>query len=93
MPLHTLSICLVNIDYCDVSLYIADVVEVKFHYDAERPDELTLHVGDIIKNCKLVEHGWLKGELNGKQGVFPANFVVKKAPPGMYNVCIHIYAV
>ena len=64
----------------------ADVVEVKFDYDAEQPDELTLHVGDIIRNCKQVEDGWLEGELNGKRGIFPDNFVVKKEitppPPG-----------
>ena len=54
------------------------MVEVILDYDAQQPDELTLRVGDIIKNCKLVEHGWMEGELNGKRGVFPDNFVVKK---------------
>ena len=74
-----------------MSLYTADVVEVKFDYDAEQPDELTLHVGDIIKNCKLVEDGWLEGELNGKRGIFPDNIVVMKEitpPPG---VCVCMY--
>ena len=67
------------------------MVEVKFDYDAEQPDELTLHVGDIIRNCKLVEDGWMEGELNGKRGIFPDNFVAKKEitpPPGVY-VCMY----
>ena len=47
-------------------LHIAELVEVKFDYDAEEPEELTLRVGDIIKSYKLVEDGWMKGELSGK---------------------------
>ena len=72
----------------------ADVVEVKFDYDAQQPDQLTLHVGDNIRNCKLVEEGWLEGELNGKRGIFPGNFVVKKditPPPGVMCVCVCIH--
>uniref|UniRef100_A0A8C0H1E6 CD2 associated protein n=1 Tax=Chelonoidis abingdonii TaxID=106734 RepID=A0A8C0H1E6_CHEAB len=42
---------------------------------------LTIRVGEIIRNVKkLEEEGWLEGELNGKRGMFPDNFVkeVKK---------------
>ena len=70
---------------------MTEVVEVKFEYEAEQPDELSLHVGDIIKNCKLVEDGWMEGELNGKRGIFPDNFVVKKditPPPPAPGVCV-----
>ena len=78
-----------------MSLYTADVVEVKFDYDAEQPDELSLHVGDIIRNCKLLKDGWLEGELNGKRGIFPDNFVAKKEitpPPGVTScVCVCTY--
>ncbi|XP_078069007.1 CD2-associated protein isoform X2 [Mustelus asterias] len=39
-------------------------------------DELTLKVGDLIKNVrKLEEEGWCEGELNGQRGLFPDNFV------------------
>ena len=54
------------------------VVEALYDYDAQGPEELTIHVGDIIRNCKLVEEGWMEGELNGKRGVFPENYVLKK---------------
>lgn len=49
---------------------------VEYDYDAVHDDELSIHVGDIIKNVKkLDEEGWLQGELNGKRGAFPDNFV------------------
>ncbi|XP_076818721.1 SH3 domain-containing kinase-binding protein 1-like isoform X3 [Clavelina lepadiformis] len=48
---------------------------VSFDYDAEAKDELTLRVGDVLANLRLVEEGWCEGSLNGKTGVFPDNFV------------------
>ncbi|NP_001086432.1 CD2-associated protein L homeolog [Xenopus laevis] len=56
---------------------------VEYDYDAVNEDELTIRVGDIIKNVnKLEEDGWLEGEVNGKRGAFPDNFVkeIKKDP-------------
>ncbi|XP_064604055.1 SH3 domain-containing kinase-binding protein 1-like isoform X2 [Liolophura sinensis] len=50
-------------------------VKVNFDYDAEQHDELTIRVGDIIKNVSTPEGGWWEGELNGKKGLFPDNFV------------------
>ncbi|XP_070567810.1 SH3 domain-containing kinase-binding protein 1-like isoform X10 [Ptychodera flava] len=48
---------------------------VEFDYAAEAEDELTLQVGDVIKNIDQMDGGWWEGELNGKKGVFPDNFV------------------
>ena len=53
------------------------MVQVRFDYMAIDPDELTIHVGDIIRNCIPIEKGWLEGELNGRIGMFPDSFVVK----------------
>uniref|UniRef100_A0A8C3IA68 CD2-associated protein n=1 Tax=Chrysemys picta bellii TaxID=8478 RepID=A0A8C3IA68_CHRPI len=56
---------------------------VEYDYDAIHDDELTIRVGEIIRNVKkLEEEGWLEGELNGKRGMFPDNFVkeVKNDP-------------
>ncbi|XP_056016431.1 uncharacterized protein LOC125675051 isoform X2 [Ostrea edulis] len=50
-------------------------VLVEFEYDAEQEDELTIRVGDVIKNVQMSEGGWWEGELNGKKGLFPDNFV------------------
>ena len=74
-----------------MSLHIAGPVEVQYEYEAMEPDELTIHVGDIIRNCRPIGKGWLEGELNGKIGVLPDNFVVKL---GMfvYNCgTLHVY--
>ncbi|EPQ04778.1 CD2-associated protein [Myotis brandtii] len=49
---------------------------VENDYDAVHDDELTIRVGEIIRNVKkLQEEGWLEGELNGRRGMFPDNFV------------------
>lgn len=51
-------------------------VLVEYDYEALHDDELTLRPGDIIKNvCHIEEEGWMEGELNGRRGVFPDNFV------------------
>lgn len=49
---------------------------VEYDYDAIHDDELTIRVGEVIRNVrKLQEEGWLEGELNGRRGMFPDNFV------------------
>lgn len=56
-------------------LSVAVDVLVEFDYDAEQEDELTIKVGDVIRNVQMSEGGWWEGELNGKKGMFPDNFV------------------
>jgi hypothetical protein len=47
-----------------------------YDYAALRSDELTLKEGDIIDNVRDTQtNGWLKGSLNGIEGVFPSNYV------------------
>lgn len=50
---------------------------VIYAYDAQNGDELTLAVDDIINvlDKDIEDVGWWKGELRGKIGVFPDNFV------------------
>lgn len=58
-----------------LTLSRAEVV-VEFEYEALHDDELTLRLGDIIKNVRYIEEdGWMEGDLNGKRGLFPDNFV------------------
>ncbi|XP_042636261.1 CD2-associated protein [Orycteropus afer afer] len=55
--------------------FLVDYI-VEYDYDAVHDDELTIRVGEIIRNVKkLQEEGWLEGELNGRRGMFPDNFV------------------
>lgn len=48
---------------------------VEFDYEAQQDDELSLTVGDIIVNIRRDDGGWWEGELNGRRGLFPDNFV------------------
>ncbi|XP_035980982.1 SH3 domain-containing kinase-binding protein 1 isoform X3 [Fundulus heteroclitus] len=48
---------------------------VEFDYEAQQDDELTLTVGDIIRNIRRDDGGWWEGELGGRRGFFPDNFV------------------
>ncbi|KAJ8339904.1 hypothetical protein SKAU_G00345370 [Synaphobranchus kaupii] len=51
-------------------------VVVEYEYDSLHEDELTLRLGDVIKNVRRIEEeGWMEGDLNGKRGLFPDNFV------------------
>ena len=50
---------------------------VLFPYTAQNEDELSLKEGQLItiitKDCE--DEGWWKGEIEGKVGLFPINFV------------------
>ena len=50
---------------------------VLFPYTAQEEDELSLKEGQLItiitKYCE--DEGWWKGEIDGKVGLFPDNFV------------------
>lgn len=55
-------------------LFFLEVL-VLMDFEATMPDELTICVGDVVKNVsKGKEEGWLEGELRGKRGMFPCNF-------------------
>lgn len=51
-----------------------------FSYAQDHEDELNLKVGDIINIIGEEEEGWWRGVLNGKEGVFPSNFVEEISP-------------
>lgn len=49
-------------------------------FEGTMGDEITVRAGDVVKNVtKASEEGWLEGELRGKRGIFPANFI-KEVP-------------
>uniref|UniRef100_UPI0037E9C699 SH3 domain-containing protein 21 isoform X2 n=1 Tax=Semicossyphus pulcher TaxID=241346 RepID=UPI0037E9C699 len=55
-------------------------VLVLIDFEGTMGDEITVRMGDVVKNVsKASEEGWLEGELRGKRGIFPANFV-KEVP-------------
>ena len=54
---------------------LIEQAKVTFDYEPENPDELKLTVGDILIIINKEEEGWWEGDLNGKTGMFPSNFV------------------
>ncbi len=52
-----------------------DVVLALYDYEAEGDDELSFEVGDIISLIRKESGGWWEGELDGKRGFFPVNYV------------------
>lgn len=61
--------------------------KVIYSYRENKPDELTLAVGDVIEIFEEVEEGWWRGKLGPKVGVFPSNFVeiIESASPTSAN--------
>lgn len=63
-----------------------------FPYSAVNEDELTLSEGDIVTilSKEAPDRGWWRGELNGRTGLFPDNFVQALPPQGMYDFSTNI---
>ncbi|KAG0444443.1 hypothetical protein HPB47_013788 [Ixodes persulcatus] len=56
---------------------VREQARVLYGYEAQNEDELTIREGDVIVvlTKEVEDKGWWKGELNGRVGVFPDNFV------------------
>lgn len=50
-------------------------LKASYDYQATSSDELTIKEGDILYLIEKDASGWWMGELNGKQGLFPGNYV------------------
>jgi lipid-binding SYLF domain-containing protein len=52
-------------------------VRALFNFNGEQEGDLAFHKGDIISIVKKsnTKNDWWTGRLNGRQGIFPANFV------------------
>lgn len=46
-----------------------------YTYQATSADELSFHKGSVISVLSKDEGDWWTGELNGKNGLFPSNYV------------------
>ena len=57
-------------------LMLTFATQVAFDYEAVNEDELTLKTGQFVRVFKQEVEGWWEGELDGKSGLFPENFVV-----------------
>lgn len=48
---------------------------VLYEYDATNPSEVSIKPGQIVYVLQQLEKGWVHGEVDGKQGMFPADYV------------------
>ena len=46
-----------------------------YSYAGQHDDELAFNAGDVITLISKDEEAWWKGEIDGRQGVFPSNYV------------------
>ncbi|XP_060732193.1 rho guanine nucleotide exchange factor 7a isoform X2 [Tachysurus vachellii] len=51
------------------------VVKARFNFQQTNEDELSFTKGDIITVTRTEEGGWWEGNLNGRTGWFPSNYV------------------
>ena len=67
---------------------VRELCKVLYPYEPANGDELELVVGDVITviSKELPDKGWWKGELHGKVGVFPDNFVTLLPPESEWPV-------
>lgn len=71
---------------------------VRFSYQAENDDELRLNEGEIITvlDQEIEDSGWWRGEVEGRVGVFPDNFVelIPEEEVRIYlfrnNICVDV---
>lgn len=56
---------------------VKELCRVLFPYTAVNEDELTLAEGEIVTivSKEAPDRGWWRGEINGRIGLFPDNFV------------------
>lgn len=67
---------------------IREQCKVLYPYNPLNEDELKLAEGDVVNllSRELPDKGWWKGELRGKIGVFPDNFVTMLPSEGELEV-------
>ena len=51
------------------------MARVLYDFAGEDADELPLREGQKVRVTRQHESGWWTGEINGKVGMFPANYV------------------
>lgn len=58
---------------------------MEFDYQAQHDDELTISVGEVITNIRKEDGGWWEGQINGRRGLFPDNFVRVSTKPNPFS--------
>uniref|UniRef100_A0A182NQY9 SH3 domain-containing protein n=1 Tax=Anopheles dirus TaxID=7168 RepID=A0A182NQY9_9DIPT len=61
-----------------------DVTKVRalYHFNAETPEDLTIMENDLVTVLYKITPEWLYGEIDGRRGQFPANYI-EYVPPNL----------
>ncbi|XP_054021151.1 SH3 domain-containing protein 19 isoform X1 [Dryobates pubescens] len=78
----------VFVQTCSARADLSQAVGVKkgkakalYDFHGENEDELSFKAGDTITELESVDEDWMSGEIQGKSGIFPKNFVhILKTP-------------
>ena len=59
----------------------------RFDYDGDGKDDLTFEENDVIRLISTMGCDWMRGELSGKEGIFPIAFVdiIEPLPDDAYR--------
>jgi len=57
-------------------------VVAKYNYDAQQEDELSFTKGVVINVLSKEDPDWWQGEIDGKVGLFPFNYISSLTDPG-----------
>lgn len=57
------------------------VMYAQFDFESENEGDLALRMGDAVTVLEYVDEQWWRGQANGHEGIFPADFVGKEQPP------------
>ena len=52
-----------------------EFVEAQYDNEVDDDEELSFRVGDRIEVLEKDDSGWYRGRLNGREGLFPVNYV------------------
>ena len=58
---------------------ISDEVVALYDYQAQRDDELSFVIHDVINVVDRSDGDWWRGQLRGQTGLFPSNYVAAAA--------------
>lgn len=76
-----------TIGFFNIFFIVREQCRVLFPYTAANSDELTLTEGDVVTivSRDVPDQGWWRGELRGRIGLFPDNFVTVLPLPGIIS--------
>lgn len=61
--------------YHSLNSGLAPYARSKFTFEAQYPNELSFHEGELVTLIRHVDDEWTEGELNGRVGLFPTEYV------------------